>query len=48
MELTFYRTNEYFRRRRTIANDAHAAGEVWVDKIKAHLERKKRKATDTT
>jgi hypothetical protein len=44
LELTFYRTVEYFRTRRTIVNAQHANGTVWVVDIVNHLERKREKA----
>lgn len=44
MELTFYRTNEYFRQMRGVANALNAQGEVWVEEIKEHIQRKRNKS----
>jgi hypothetical protein len=43
LELTFYRSVEYFRKRRIIVNALHANGTVWVEEILVHLERKREK-----
>ena len=44
LELTFYRTNEYFRDRRAKANEKLANGQMWVDDINTYIEAKREKA----